>query len=201
MSVSVLVNDAAAGKTGWTEPRLASLGDMVRTATGFNAERGDKFNISSFQFVETDIAGSTDTTPWWQLPIMREYARYLFGTLIALALIFFGVRPLVSHLVKGKRHNSELSPQLLAQQQGSDGKLDDFDALASDKTAVTESANSIDKKVAEDEMPTMALPKAGALFEEQVAHMQYLAHKESDRVTAVIKTWVERGIEIESSKS
>lgn len=201
MSVSVLVNDAAAGKTGWTEARLASLGDMVRTATGFNAERGDKFNISSFQFVETDIAGSTDTTPWWQLPIMREYARYLFGTLIALALIFFGVRPLVSHLVKGKRHNSELSPQLLAQQQGSDGKLDDFDALASDKTAVTESTNSIDKKVAEDEMPTMALPKAGALFEEQVAHMQYLAHKESDRVTAVIKTWVERGIEIESSKS
>ncbi|WP_244859203.1 flagellar basal-body MS-ring/collar protein FliF [Shewanella dokdonensis] len=165
MSVSVLVNDAAAGKTGWTDARLTSLGNMVRTATGFNADRGDKFNISSFQFVEADVAGTVDATPWWQLPIMREYARYLFGTLIALALIFFGVRPLVSHLIKGKRQNSEPSSQLLAQQRGS-GDKSDFDAATPAQAAVVAADGSKpqDKALAEDEMPTMALPKAGALL-------------------------------------
>ena len=46
----------------------------------------------------------------------------------------------------------------------------------------------------------MNLPKIGSEFAEQISHMQLLASKESDRVTAVIKYWVERGVSIESTK-
>jgi len=47
----------------------------------------------------------------------------------------------------------------------------------------------------------MSLPQIGNDFEEQIAHMQLLANKETERVTSVIKYWVEQGVEIESRKA
>ncbi|MCH1923279.1 flagellar basal-body MS-ring/collar protein FliF [Shewanella sp. C32] len=211
ISISVLVNEAVKsvngeGETqssGWTDAQLASLGNVVKTAAGYDEARGDKFNISTFPFVTQDVTAVADETPWWQLPMVGEYARYLFGTLIALALIFFGVRPLVNHLVKGKRDNhAPQLPDTIHDQQfaanngngqaNSDGERDN--GTGSKSVTKTE-------LMREEPIQAMALPEAGALFEEQVAHMQYLANKESERVTAVIKTWVERGIEIETRKS
>ncbi|WP_052074558.1 flagellar basal-body MS-ring/collar protein FliF [Shewanella mangrovi] len=210
ISVSVLVNDAvktvsADGQnqsSGWTEVQLASLGNVVKTATGFDEARGDKFNISTFPFVQQDINAVAEVTPWWQLPMIGEYARYLFGTLIALALIFFGVRPLVNHLVKGRRASHEM------QLADTSNERTVTAAPSATSTGGAESQLTPDNQTAksgeltrDEQLQTMALPEAGALFEEQVAHMQYLANKESERVTAVIKTWVERGIEIETRKS
>src|SRR5690606_3705652 len=107
MSVSVLVNDAAAADAGWTQAQLQQLGEMVKTATGFQAERGDQFNITSFGFVApAPVTAPLAGLPWWQLPEVKEYARYLFASLIALALILFGVRPLVNHLISGKKQRT-----------------------------------------------------------------------------------------------
>ena len=56
MSLSVLINEQVAGTAdGWSEEKLASLGEMVKKATGFNDARGDQFNITSFAFVEQKI--------------------------------------------------------------------------------------------------------------------------------------------------
>ena len=197
MSVSVLVNEAASADTGWSEAQLQQLGEMVKTATGFQAERGDQFNITSFGFVApAETAGVQGGLPWWQLPEVKEYARYVFGSLIALALILFGVRPLVNHLISGKkqREPDAVSPFASA---------DDTPSLLSakaDARAVEETA------AAADDMPqpgfnAINLPQVGSEFAEQISHMQLLASKESDRVTAVIKYWVERGVSIESTKA
>ena len=72
-SVSVLVNEAAAGATPWTPERLAQLGEMIKTATGQQAERGDQFNITSFGFVQSDAAAQMEGMAWWQMPEMKEY--------------------------------------------------------------------------------------------------------------------------------
>ncbi len=209
MSVSVLVNEAAAGEAGWTQDRLNQLGEMIRTATGFQAERGDQFNIASFGFVEAAPAVQQSGLPWWQMPEIREYARYLFGTLMGLALILFGVRPLVNHLIngkKGKEHTAmsaygdgdEVTLEGMTEPAGS---LPAAEMMA-DGAAAGTTANSAGMMGADSHNPFAGtgLPQLGSEFAEQISHMQLLASKESERVTAVIKYWVERGIEVESAK-
>lgn len=198
MSVSVLVNEAAAGDTGWSQAQLQQLGEMVKTATGFQAERGDQFNIISFGFVApAETAGVQSGLPWWQLPEVKEYARYVFGSLIALALILFGVRPLVNHLISGKKQREPDTANAFA------GSADDSPSLLSAKA----DARTVEEAAAAaDDMPqpgfnAINLPQVGSEFAEQISHMQLLASKESDRVTAVIKYWVERGVSIESTKA
>ena len=207
MSVSVLVNDAVAGTPeGWSEQRLAALGEMVRTATGFQADRGDQFNIASFQFVapETPISQEGLALPWWQMPIVQEYARYLFSTLIALLLIFFGVRPLVSHLINGKRsqpltEQNGLEENGLSQGMAKELLKTEHLGTEANKEGLLSSGDASDDEHNTDS--SISLPSAGSQFEEQIAHMQYLAERESGRVTTVIKQWVEKGVEFESSKS
>ncbi|MGP9802852.1 flagellar basal-body MS-ring/collar protein FliF [Rheinheimera sp. NSM] len=203
MSVSVLVNEGAAGDAGWTQAQLQQLGDMVKTATGFQAERGDQFNITSFGFVApAPVSAPLAGLPWWQLPEIKEYARYLFASLIGLALILFGVRPLVNHLVSGKK-------QRTAEPDALYGAADDAAVAALSAQSTTKrSADSADADdIASDSsaMPqpgfnAINLPQVGSEFAEQITHMQLLASKESERVTAVIKYWVERGVSIESTK-
>ncbi|HEX5792968.1 MAG TPA: flagellar basal-body MS-ring/collar protein FliF, partial [Rheinheimera sp.] len=195
MSVSVLVNEAAAGDTGWTQTQLQQLGEMVKTATGFQAERGDQFNITSFGFVApAETAGVQAGLPWWQLPEVKEYARYVFGSVIALALILFGVRPLVNHLISGKKQRE---PEMAA------AYVTDEPVAALNSKAGGKTLNDSEAAAAEIPQPgfnAINLPQVGSEFAEQISHMQLLASKESDRVTAVIKYWVERGVSIESTK-
>ncbi|MCT6699869.1 flagellar basal-body MS-ring/collar protein FliF [Rheinheimera sp. 4Y26] len=204
-SVSVLVNDTAvagAEAKSWTPEQLAQLGEMVKTATGFNAERGDQFHISSFGFVKYDPAAELEAVPWWQLPEVKEYSRYAVGALLGLALIIFGVRPLVNHLVS--RKNRELVPAQAFGPAMAGASMHDNVAAAEpavlENQAVATSGQSASQHQAAHAHP-IDLPQVGSEFAEQISHLHLLANRESDRVTAVIKYWIERGVAIESVKS
>ncbi|WP_306520084.1 flagellar basal-body MS-ring/collar protein FliF [Rheinheimera sp.] len=204
-SVSVLVNDTAvagAEAKSWTPEQLAQLGEMVKTATGFNAQRGDQFHISSFGFVKYDPAAELEAMAWWQLPEVKEYSRYVVGALLGLALIVFGVRPLVNHLVS--RKNRELTPAnaygpALAGAAMSGAQAGATEpAVLENPVAATGHASS---HTAPGHAHPIDLPQVGSEFAEQISHLHLLANRESDRVTAVIKYWIERGVAIESVKS
>ncbi len=201
-SVSVLVNEAAAGATPWTPERLAQLGEMIKTATGHQAERGDQFNITSFGFVPSDAATQMEGMAWWQMPEMKEYLRYLIGAIIGLALVIFGVRPLVNHLVSRKnkeQHNAAgfqgvAGAQNLTQMQNAD--------VASGPAVLDAQADpALTNALSSGPQHNIHLPEVGSEFAQQINHLQLLANRESDRVTAVIKYWIERGVSIESVKS
>jgi len=202
MSLSVLINEGASLEdAGWTDERLASLGEMVKKATGYNEARGDQFNITSFAFVQEKVLAPGEGLEWWQMPEFREYARYIFGTLISILLILFGVRPLVNHLIKGKSA-SELAASTQDLNSVRPNDVTDRQSTPLDD-AINSSAkvNSLGSKDANGEHSAMSLPQIGNDFEEQIAHMQLLASRETERVTSVIKYWVEQGVEIESRKA
>ena len=196
MSLSVLVNEAVAGEQGWTQQRLSQLGEMVKIATGFQAERGDQFNITSFNFVPAEPVPEFGGLQWWQLPEVQEYARYVFGSLIALALILFGVRPLVNQLVNGRK--GETAEPVVAPVLPGAATTTQAVALHAEDPSPQPSVPVADTA---SPLAKIALPQLGSEFAEQIAHMQLLANKESERVTAVIKYWVERGVSLESAKN
>lgn len=202
MSLSVLINEQVAGTAdGWSEAKLASLGEMVKKATGFNDARGDQFNITSFAFVEQKILAPGEGLEWWQMPELKEYARYIVGTLISLLLILFGVRPLVNHLIKGKSNEANNAVATTDNGVKSASATERQSSPLDDAINAKSQIENLTTKEGAGEHQTMSLPQIGNDFEEQIAHMQLLANKETERVTSVIKYWVEQGVEIESRKA
>ncbi|KOO59829.1 flagellar M-ring protein FliF [Rheinheimera sp. KL1] len=201
-SVSVLVNEAAAGATPWTPERLAQLGEMIKTATGHQAERGDQFNITSFSFVPSDAATQMEGMAWWQMPEMKEYLRYLIGAIIGLALVIFGVRPLVNHLVsrKNKEQHNATGFQGIAGAQDQ-AQMENADLATGPAVLDAKADPALPNAQATGPQHSIHLPEVGSEFAQQINHLQLLANRESDRVTAVIKYWIERGVSIESVKS
>ncbi|PCC12273.1 flagellar basal-body MS-ring/collar protein FliF [Pseudoalteromonas sp. JB197] len=202
MSLSVLVNDgASAAAEGWSDEGLASLGEMIKKATGYSDARGDQFNITSFTFVQEKLLAPGEGLEWWQMPELKEYARYIFGTLISLLLILFGVRPLVNHLIRGK--NNSQAPALAQTSEASSANKDVKERQSTPLDEAISSDSKVDDLTSREgnsKHAAIALPQIGNDFEEQIAHMQLLASRETERVTSVIKYWVEQGVEIESRK-
>ena len=135
------------------------------------------------------------------MPELKEYARYIFGTLISILLILFGVRPLVNHLIRGK--NNSQAPALAQTSEASSANKDVKERQSTPLDEAISSDSKVDDLTSREgnsKHAAIALPQIGNDFEEQIAHMQLLASRETERVTSVIKYWVEQGVEIESRK-
>jgi flagellar M-ring protein FliF len=75
------------------EAEVARLGELAKRAVGFDAERGDTFDISSSPFVRAEEAAApAPAAPSWvERPIVRTVLIGL-GGLIALAIVAFSLR-------------------------------------------------------------------------------------------------------------
>ncbi|WP_417347628.1 flagellar basal-body MS-ring/collar protein FliF [Ferrimonas sp.] len=174
LSVSVLVNQRADGAQPWTQAQQDQMAQMVRDAIGFDASRGDQFSLSVFPFAvvaETPV----EPMPWWQLPEYAQYFRYLVGGLVGLCLIFFVLRPMVSHLIKVERMPKEAPPLPVA---------DNPPELAPPPEAEPE------QKGLSSAIVALGLPEPGSPLTVQLEHLGMLAKEEPARVAEVISQWI-----------
>lgn len=111
ISVAVLVDGKyeapAAAKEGQAvkakySPRspdeLQKIEALVKSAVGFNAERGDQLTVQNIPFQDTGESGQVETQQWWSNPFFMSLFKNLLIGLGFLALIFFVIRPLLASL-------------------------------------------------------------------------------------------------------
>ena len=107
ISVAVLVDTAqpqpaAADGQAAGEPQpvdLERLTDLVKAAVGFDADRGDVVSVQAMRFAVAPDAGTEVTALDLPGPLMRNLPRLVESgliALVALALLFFVVRPLMA---------------------------------------------------------------------------------------------------------
>lgn len=106
LSVAVAVDGVTApgqdGKPGAYTPRSAEemqrIEQLVRTAVGFSADRGDQVTVVNVRFPSTDVEGGVETANplmgFDKNDIMRAVELGILG-LVAVLLIFFVVRPML----------------------------------------------------------------------------------------------------------
>lgn len=106
LSVAVAVDGATAagadGKPGAYTPRSAEemqrIEQLVRTAVGFNGDRGDQVTVVNVRFPSADAEGGVETANplmgFDKNDIMRAVELGILG-LVAVLLIFFVVRPML----------------------------------------------------------------------------------------------------------
>lgn len=113
LSVAVAVDGATAagadGKPGAYTPRSAEemqrIEQLVRTAVGFNADRGDQVTVVNVRFPSADVEGGVETANplmgFDKNDIMRAVELGILA-LVAILMIFFVVRPLLKPSNAGK---------------------------------------------------------------------------------------------------
>ena len=83
---------------------------MVERSVGFDGVRGDQISLQA-----VDFTGAVPVTPpessWLETPYWQDSLRYLVGGLLGLTLVFFGIRPLVKHLVRTQQYPDAESEQ------------------------------------------------------------------------------------------
>jgi flagellar M-ring protein FliF len=77
---------------------LQKIEALVKSAVGFNAERGDQLAIQNIPFQDTGDAGSIESQQWWKSPFFMSLFKNLLIGLGFLALVFFVIRPLLISL-------------------------------------------------------------------------------------------------------
>ncbi len=108
LSVAVVLREPEKGRR--TQMEINQITDLVKSAVGFDQQRQDNVTVISRQFAgtPTDMA---DSAPWYDNSWLPMLARNLTAILIALLVLFLGVRPLAKALMK-KRDEATEAPRL-----------------------------------------------------------------------------------------
>jgi flagellar M-ring protein FliF len=82
---------------------LQKIETLVKSAVGFNSDRGDQMSVQNIPFQDTDEAGSNEIAKWWTNPFLMSLAKNLVIGIGFLVLILFVIRPLLDSLRLAKR--------------------------------------------------------------------------------------------------
>jgi flagellar M-ring protein FliF len=84
-----------------TPDELQKIEALVKSAVGFNPNRGDQVTVANIPFQDTgDLAGN-DKDPWWNQPIVMSLVKNILIAGGFLALLFLVIRPLMRTLREG----------------------------------------------------------------------------------------------------
>jgi len=186
LTISVIVNESMAGETGWSDASLERMQNVVRSAVGFEEERGDMIYVTSFPFVASSMPDAQQVV-WYKDPDILQPIKYLFGALVAVLLIVLVLRPLAQYLTKGDEldvegdnpldidANSEVAA-LADNGQGSGALANSSDTLSLDAAGI---------KAMDDNLPESDSP-----LEVQIQHLKMIAQNDPKRVTEILRTWM-----------
>jgi flagellar M-ring protein FliF len=95
--------------------------DLVKSAVGFDANRQDQVTVISRKFA--GASALDDKQPWYEAGWLPVVARNLTAIVVALLVLFLGVRPLVKAIGKKKGEDTAASQNglprdLLGEAQG-----------------------------------------------------------------------------------
>ena len=89
--------DAKAKYLTRTPDEMQKLEALVKSAVGFNAERGDQVTVANIPFQETGDGGP-EAAKWWDAPIVQALLKNGLIAMGFLALLMFVIRPLLKIL-------------------------------------------------------------------------------------------------------
>lgn len=191
LTVSVLLNSAVAPNgTAWTDEEKRQISTMVSDAVGISAQRGDNISLMSFNFTPIEIQ-TTPEIPWWQDPTIQQPIRYLIGGILGLSMIFFVLRPLITHLTGIDKVKDELEFASPESDKNDEGLVQ--------TRAEREHENALNQRLSDRGIEATSsaldanydmLPPPGSPLEIQLKHLQLIANEEPSRVAEVLKQWV-----------
>ncbi len=147
LSVAVLLREAEGGKPR-TPAEIQQINDLVKAAVGYNQQRQDTVTVISRKFSPDALAADV-ARPWYDADWVPLVARNGTALVIALLVLFMGVRPMVKSM--NKRREAEAAAAsaaaaaaLAAPAANADGSAPEAEPVSME---MLESARSYDDRV------------------------------------------------------
>lgn len=197
ISVAVLVNGitttAADGTTQWearSEEEMEALRELVSSAVGFDAERGDTITLKSMELSPLEQQGTAVSRSFMDRISLDPMALIQLGVLgiVAVILGLFVVRPILA----GRGAEADGAPALAGPGGGSDGAAGEMQAQLpaltgeiDDRQDFPAAANGMTKVGFGGAMPP------GADTTEAVARLRQLIDERREETVGVLRSWME----------
>ena len=149
------------------EADIQNIAKLVKNAIGYDAQRGDLFEIQSFSFVRADVPEQPSEIPFWELPLFQMLIKPAMALLVALAFIFGVLSPVMKRL--------SAAPPPAA--PGGDG-FPMIDGLSSDRLSLSGADN-------------LSLPPPVSTELDSVARAKAVVQSDPQLVAQVVKNWME----------
>ncbi|MFD1613395.1 flagellar basal-body MS-ring/collar protein FliF [Sphingomonas tabacisoli] len=104
LSVAVVLREPEGGKPR-NPQEIAQLNDLVRAAVGYDASRNDQVTVISRKFA--GASADEAKSPWYDAGWFPVLARNLTALVIALLVIFVGLKPVLKMLGKRREASAE----------------------------------------------------------------------------------------------
>jgi flagellar M-ring protein FliF len=165
-NVRVVGKDGKITETPLTPDQINRVTALVKDAVGFDTERGDSVNVvnSAWRGDPVPDAEALETVPIWERPWARDFAKILAGLILALAMIFGVIKPMMRQVMAGGRGAGPGGPAGPGQ-------------IGVDPGAMGQGA-------------ALAMPSNTLAYEQQVAQARSMVAQDPARVAQVVKTWV-----------
>lgn len=188
LTISVIVNESMAGEAGWSDATLERMQNVVRSAVGYEEDRGDVIYVTSFPFVASNMPDA-EQMAWYKDQDILQPIKYLLGALVAALLIVLVLRPLAQYLTKTEGSDlEELADSLEV------GSTSEMAALANSSAASTAGLENKLDSLALDAAGIKAmddnLPESDSPLEVQIQHLKMIAQNDPKRVTEILRTWM-----------
>lgn len=180
-SIAVVLNAGSGPEGGWDQQAREQIEAMVRSAAGFNAERGDQLTLSVLPF--TAPLEILTAEPWWESPVLLSRVRFLVLAVLILLLLVLVVRPAMRMASRGSEPGADVS-ELPAPAA----------AAAQERLLVHQQPDQPALNILSELSPLaeIRLPAPDSGLELQVEHLQMLARNDPERVSEVLKHWIGR---------
>lgn len=191
LSVAVLVNGEYVKENGETVYRdrdaaeLARIRELVEAAIGFDAERGDKVAVDSMQFIDYAFDLGEPVGIDFKAILaenMVDIVRWIVG-LAALALLVFGLRPVLARVIPQRPETSEATSVQVAASEGASTSGEEVEAATA--AAVPDEA--------EDEATIYIEQVRGNIKASKIKRLAKIIEENQEEAVKVMKAWIARG--------
>ncbi len=196
LSIAVVIDQARLLETAGTTPppadfvdqQILKIRDLVATAAGLNADRGDVINVTAVNFLNPAGADMDPVSTPWSEQLMRQSGSYVNALAILGAvalLIWFGVRPLL------RDQNAKSTGTEVALREAGEAGVPNF--VGDTQQAIAgEGAKAVigGPEAYADQMKTSLSDLRQRMRMPAKLRLEQMIEMDEERVAAVLKQWI-----------
>jgi len=196
LSIAVVIDQARLLETAGTTPppadfvdqQILKIRDLVATAAGLNADRGDVINVTAVNFLNPAGADMDPVSTPWSEQLMRQSGSYVNALAILGAvalLIWFGVRPLL------RDQNAKSAGTEVALREAGEVGVPNF--VGDTQQAIAgEGAKAVigGPEAYADQMKTSLSDLRQRMRMPAKLRLEQMIEMDEERVAAVLKQWI-----------
>lgn len=196
LSIAVVIDQTRLLETAGTTPppadfvdqQILKIRDLVATAAGLNADRGDVINVTAVNFLNPAGADMDPVSTPWSEQLMRQSGSYVNALAILGAvalLIWFGVRPLL------RDQNAKSAGTEVALREAGEAGVPNF--VGDTQQAIAgEGAKAVigGPEAYADQMKTSLSDLRQRMRMPAKLRLEQMIEMDEERVAAVLKQWI-----------